>query len=119
MTVVNCAYIGGLTGIVKRRGRGTMTVFLSSLVAGAFFGVLVVTALAVLARLRHLIFESVTANINGIAAIIARIPNMQGLADQLKRDFATALDYWPYLFFASSVCPSRSSPSSAGGRCRG
>ena len=23
MTVVNCAYIGGLTGIVKRRGRGT------------------------------------------------------------------------------------------------
>ena len=79
MTVVNCAYIGGLTGIVKRRGRGTMTVFLSSLVAGAFFGVLVVTALAVLARLRHLIFESVTANIDGIAAIIARIPNMQGL----------------------------------------
>ena len=27
MTVVNCAYIGGLTGIVKRRGRGTLTVF--------------------------------------------------------------------------------------------
>ena len=25
MTVVNCAYIGGLTGIVKRRGRGTLT----------------------------------------------------------------------------------------------
>ncbi|MGZ5393041.1 MAG: ATP-binding cassette domain-containing protein [Mycobacterium sp.] len=104
MTVVNCAYIGGLAGIVKRRGRGTMTVFLSSLVAGAFFGVLVVTALAVMARLRHLIFESMTANIDGISAIIARIPNMQGFANQLKRDFATALDYWPYLFFASSVC---------------
>src|SRR6201991_4883028 len=27
MTVVNCAYIGGLTGIVKRRGRGILTVF--------------------------------------------------------------------------------------------
>ena len=54
MTVVNCAYIGGLTGIVKRRGRGTMTVFLSSLVAGAIFGVVVVTALAILVRLRHL-----------------------------------------------------------------
>ncbi len=103
MTVVNCAYIGGLTGIVKRRGRGTTTVFLSSLVAGAIFGVAVVTALAVLVRLRHLMFESVTANVNGVAAIIARIPNMAGLADQLKRDFATALDYWPLLFFASSV----------------
>ena len=103
MTVINCAYIGGLTGIVKRRGRGTMTVFLSSLVAGAFFGVLVVTALTILVRLRHLIFESVTANIDGVAAIIARVPNMQGFAETLKRDFATALDYWPYLFFASSV----------------
>src|ERR1700760_1001688 len=27
MTVVNCAYIGGLTGTVKRRGRGILTVF--------------------------------------------------------------------------------------------
>jgi energy-coupling factor transport system ATP-binding protein len=103
MTVVNCAYIGGLTGIVKRRKRGTPTVFLCALVAAAVFGVAVVAALAVLARLRHLIFESMTANINGLAAVIARIPDMQGVADQLKRDFATALHYWPYLFFASSV----------------
>src|SRR6478672_665499 len=103
MTVLNCAYIGGLTGIVKRRGRGTLTVLLSSLVAGAVFGVAVVAALAVLARLRHLMFESMTANINGLAAVIARIPDMQGVADQLKRDFATALEHWPYLFFASSV----------------
>ncbi len=103
MTVVNCAYIGGLTGIVKRRGRGTPTVVVSALVAGAIFGVGVVAALAVLARLRHLIFESITANINGLAAVIARIPDMARLADQLKRDFATALHYWPYLFFGSSV----------------
>jgi len=103
MTVVNCAYIGGLTGIVKRRKRGTPTVFLCALVAGAVFGVATVTALAILARLRHLIFESMTANINGLAAVIARIPDMQGAADQLKRDFATALAHWPYLFFASSV----------------
>ena len=103
MTVVNCAYIGGLTGIVKRRGRGTPTVLAASLVAGAIFGVFVVGALAVLARLRHLIFESVTANVDGLAAVIARIPDMAGLAEQLKRDFATALQHWPYLFFASSV----------------
>ena len=77
-------------------------------------------ALAILARLRHLIFESMTANINGLAAVIARIPDMEGAAERLKRDFATALDYWPYLFFASSVLSHhRWSPSSAGGRCRG
>src|SRR6478752_2328060 len=38
MTVLNCAYIGGLTGIVKRRGRGTPTVIAAALLAGALFG---------------------------------------------------------------------------------
>ena len=104
MTVVNCAYIGGLTGIVKRRGRGTPTVLLSSLVAGAVFGVARSSRRWPSSRgCAHLIFESMTANINGLAAVIARIPDMQGVADQLKRDFATALDYWPYLFLGSSV----------------
>ena len=38
MTVVDCAYIGGLTGIIKRRGRGTPTVIVAALVAGTVFG---------------------------------------------------------------------------------
>lgn len=103
MTVFNCAYIGGLTGIVKRRGRGTPTVVFVAIIAGAVFGAATVVALSILARLRNLIFDTVTANVEGLAAIIARIPDMQGFADQLKRDFATALDYWPFLFFASGV----------------
>jgi energy-coupling factor transport system ATP-binding protein len=103
MTVVICAYIGGLTGIVKRRGRGILTVFGAALVAGSLFGVATVTALAILVRLRHLMFDSVTANINGLAAVIARIPDMQPAAERLKHDFAAALHYWPYLFFGWSV----------------
>ena len=103
MTVVNCAYIGGLTGIVKRRGRGVLTVFGAALFAGALFGIATVTALAILERLRHLIFDSVTANINGLAAVIARIPDMEPAAERLKHDFASALHYWPYLFFGWSV----------------
>lgn len=103
MTVVNCAYIGGLTGIVKRRGRGTPTVIASAVVAGALFGLATVVALAVLSRLRNLIFESVTANVTGTAAILARIPGMQGAAERMKQDFANALTYWPYLFFFAGV----------------
>jgi len=103
MTVVNCAYIGGLTGIVKRRGRGIFTVFCAALVAGSLFGVLTVTALAILTRLRHLLFDSVTANINGLAAVIARIPDVEPAAERLKHDFAIALHYWPFLFFGWSV----------------
>jgi energy-coupling factor transport system ATP-binding protein len=103
MTVVNCAYIGGLTGIVKRRGRGTVTVLLVAIIAGAAFGAATVVALTILSRLRHLIFESVTANVDGIAEILSRIPDMAEPADRLRRDFATALDYWPLLFFGAGV----------------
>ena len=110
MTVVNCAYIGGLTGIIKRRGRGTPTVLVAGLAAGVVFGVAAVAALTILARLRNLIFESMTANINGVAAVLSRIPDMEVLAERLKNDFATALHYWPLLIGGSSVLsPSPSS----------
>ncbi|MGB2922587.1 MAG: ATP-binding cassette domain-containing protein [Mycobacterium sp.] len=103
MTVVNCAYIGGLTGIVKRRGRGTPTVVGTALIAGALFGAGTVIALAILSRLRNLIFDSVTANVTGAAAVIARIPGMEEASERIKQDFATALDYWPLVFFATGV----------------
>jgi energy-coupling factor transporter ATP-binding protein EcfA2 len=103
MTVVNCAYIGGLTGIVRRRGRGTPTVIASSLVAGAAFGVLAVAALTVLARLRHLIFESMGANINGTAAILSKVPGFESAAESLKSMFATALAYWQWLIIGYAI----------------
>lgn len=103
MTVLNCAYIGGLTGVVKRRGRGTPTVVGCALVAGALFGVAIVVALGILSRLRHLIFESVTANVTGAAAVIERVPGMKSFAEWLTREFETLLSYWPALFFASGI----------------
>jgi energy-coupling factor transport system ATP-binding protein len=102
MTVVNSAYIGGLTGVVKRKRRGTPTVIVVSIVAGAFFGGAMVVALGVLARLRHLIFDSVTANVDGVAAVIARA-GFDVAADDLKRFFAAALHYWPWLLFANGL----------------
>lgn len=103
MTVVNCAYIGGLTGIVKRRGRGTLTVLAAALVAGALFGGAMVGALMVLTRLRTLIFDSMTANIDGLAAIIARIPSIAATAEPLKHGFATLLDWWPLLIVLMGI----------------
>jgi energy-coupling factor transporter ATP-binding protein EcfA2 len=103
MTVLNCAYIGGLTGIVKRKRRGTPTVIMASFVAGVLFGVAGVAALAILVRLRHLIFESLTANVNGVVAVLARIPQFQPAAEDMKRSFAGALNYWPWLLGGYSV----------------
>ncbi|EUA54859.1 hypothetical protein I552_0415 [Mycobacterium xenopi 3993] len=64
--------MSGPDGIVKRRHRGTPTVIAASVVAGAAFGAAMIVALGALARLRHLLFDTVTANIDGIASVLAR-----------------------------------------------
>src|SRR5262249_37694654 len=95
MTVIHCVYIGGLTGFVKRKGRGALTGIVSSLIAGVAFGAVMVAGLAVMTRLRHLIFEVATANVNGVAAFLARV-HMEGAGADLKRYFAYGLHYWPW-----------------------
>ena len=96
VTVINCVYIGGLTGFVKRKGRGAVTVIVLSLIAGVAFGGLVVGELAVMTRLRHLIFDVMTANVNGVANFMARI-HMQGVAADVQRYFAAGMHYWPWV----------------------
>jgi energy-coupling factor transporter ATP-binding protein EcfA2 len=103
MTVIDCAYIGGLTGVVKRRGRGAPTVFAWSVVLGAAFGVAGVAALLVASRLRHLIFESVAANVNGLATVLDSVPGFAPAAQMLREVFTTLLRYWPVLIISSSV----------------
>ena len=67
----------------------------SSLIAGVAFGAVMVAGLAVMTRLRHLIFEVATANVNGVAAFLARV-HMEGAGADLKRYFAYGLHYWPW-----------------------
>ena len=103
MTVVQCAYIGGSIGLVKRRGRGTPTVIVVALCAGVLVGAVSVAALAVLSRLRHLIFESMTANVNGLSRVMSHVPYMESLAQRLKEGFASLLTYWPWLIGGAFV----------------
>lgn len=102
INVVNSAYIGGLTGIVKRKRRGTPTVIVASFVAGVVFGAVLVGALAVLTRLRHLIFDAITANVDGVAAAMTRV-GLERAAGELKAFFAAALHYWPWLMLGNGV----------------
>jgi energy-coupling factor transport system ATP-binding protein len=119
MTVANSAYVGGLTGVVKRRNRGTGTVIVVSVLAGAVFNAFAVAALALLSRLRHLIFDAITANINGVAAVLTGIgrfvtdhpfPLSTRICDVLDRTahalqwfLGEALHYWPWLIFANGT----------------
>ena len=119
MTVANSAYVGGLTGVVKRRNRGTGTVIVVSVLAGAVFNAFAVGALALLSRLRHLIFDAITANINGVAAVLTGIgrfvtdhpfPLSTRICDVLDRTahalqwlLGEALHYWPWLIFVNGI----------------
>jgi energy-coupling factor transport system ATP-binding protein len=101
--VVLCAYVGGLAGIVKRRRHGTPTVIVASVGAGLVVGATVVIALTVLARLRQLLFHALTATVNGIATVMARMPHLQATAHELKRFFAEALTYWQWFVLGAAT----------------
>lgn len=103
MVVVNCAYVGGLTGIVKRRGRGTLTVVAVSIVAGVFLGLLIIAALTVMVRLRTLTFEALTANVDGVVAVLSGFEPMRQSAQDARATFGLALQYWPVLLMGYSV----------------
>ena len=103
MTVFECAYIGGLVGLVKRRQRGTPTVVVVGILAGVVLGLVSVGALAVLSRLRSLIFDSMIANINGLARAMSHVPFLKPLSESLGDAFPKLLTYWPWLIGVTSV----------------
>ncbi|XBL81746.1 ATP-binding cassette domain-containing protein [Mycobacterium shigaense] len=102
VSVIHSSYIGGLTGVIKRKGRGMPTVVVSSFIAGIVFGGAVIAQLAVMVRLRHLIFQVVTSNVDGITSLMTRI-HLAGPAAEIKRFFPELLTYWPLLMLGYSV----------------
>lgn len=103
MVVLNCAYVGGLTGIIKRRGRGTPTVVLTSFLAALVSGTGIIAALTVLVRLRTLTFEAMTANVDGLVAFWSRFEAFEPGAVQFRDWFGTALRHWQLLLMGYSV----------------
>lgn len=103
MVVLNCAYVGGLTGIIKRRGRGTPTVIAASIVAGIVSGLFIIAALLVLVRLRTLTFEAITANVDGVVSVMSQFEPFRESAAQTRAMFGTALQYWPVLMMGYAI----------------
>ena len=103
MVVLNCAYVGGLTGIIKRRGRGTPTVIAASIVAGIVSGLFIIAALLVLVRLRTLTFDAITANVDGVVSVMSQFEPFRESAAQTRAMFGTALQYWPVLMMGYAI----------------
>lgn len=62
-----------------------------------------VIALTVLTRLRLLVFQTITAAVDGIVTVMARADSLQGATQGLKRFFADALGYWQWLVLGYAV----------------
>lgn len=97
ITVLSSAYIGGLAGIVKRRGGGIVAVAVSGVAAGAVLGAVTSGVLVVLAPLRMLVFSALNATMNGLAAALQTIPALRGLGDGLTRLTLPGFTAWPLL----------------------
>jgi energy-coupling factor transporter ATP-binding protein EcfA2 len=102
-TVALCAYVGGLAGIVKRRGGGMPIVTVASCGAGVVVGAVVVLALTVLTRLRQLVFHTITAAMDGAATAAAWVPHQQVAAQEFKRLVGEALNYWQWFVLGFAV----------------
>lgn len=107
MVVLNCAYVGGLTGIIKRRSRGTPTVIAVSVVAGVLNGLWIIAMLTVLVRLRTLALEALTANVDGVLNFMSALPGFGDVfresVTQTRAIFMTAIHYWPVLILFYSI----------------
>lgn len=107
MVVLNCAYVGGLTGILKRRGHGTPTVIAVALIAGVLNGLWIIGVLALLERLRTLTFEALTANVEGTLSFLTSAPVIGEFyrepAEMIRHWFGLALRYWPVLIMVYSI----------------
>ena len=103
MVVLNCAYVGGATGIIKRRGRGTPTVIAVGAAAGFVLGLFIIAALTVLERLRTVTFAAITANVEGTVRFMSLFEPLRPGAEQAKSVFTTALHYWPVLMMVYAM----------------
>lgn len=103
MVVLNCAYVGGMTGIIKRRRWGTVAVVGASVIAGIVSGLLIILALTILVRLRTVTFEAMTANVDGVIAVMSQFEPFRQSAADTRAMFGVALQYWPVLLMGYSI----------------
>lgn len=80
IAVGTCVYIGGLTGVVRRRGHGMPLLAALAVVCGAAIAGFSIIMLALLDRFRTLVFEALRSGLEGLFKIIGHIPRLDGIA---------------------------------------
>ena len=92
--IVECAAVGGLVGVAKRRKWSLAVVTLGALIVGPILGAISVALLAVFDSLRKLTLDQIRNTWKGISKILSSVPQLQGLVHTLNHFVNAAINYW-------------------------
>ena len=93
--IVECAAVGGLVGVAKRRKWSLATVTLGALVVGPILGAISVGLLAIFDSLRKLTLEQIRNTWKGISKILNSFPQLHGVVQKLDHFVNAAIrDWW-------------------------
>ena len=93
--VVECAVVGGLVGIGRRRGWSFVRIMAGTAVIAPILALASVALLAVFSQLRKLTIEQIANTWAGMAKILERIPGLSGLTAHISHLVAVSLrDWW-------------------------
>ncbi len=93
--IVECAAVGGLVGVAKRRKWSLASVTLGALIVGPILGAISVGLLAIFDSLRKLTLEQIRNTWKGISKILSSVPQLDGLVQRLDQFVNAAIrDWW-------------------------
>lgn len=101
-TTVSMAIIGGIVGIVKRRGGGLASVIGLSILTGAGFSLFSVGLLLVFTNARELLFETIRNLSTGVQRIAEKQPQLAPLGRTLGSVTDAVLHWW-WAYIAAGV----------------
>lgn len=89
-----CVYIGGLTGVVRRRGHGMPLLTVIGVICSAIIAALAVGALTMLNRMRTLLFDALRASLEGLFKMIGHIPHLEAVGVNATSAIDYAMRNW-------------------------
>lgn len=101
VSALTCAYMGAISGQVRRRSRGTATMFTVAALWGVLVSTFCVGVFAALRNLREVVLGAVAANVGGFATLLQGVPVLGRGAAGLDHAVAGWLVHWPWFFGVS------------------
>ncbi|BBZ37475.1 putative ABC transporter, ATP-binding protein [Mycobacterium conspicuum] len=102
VSALTSAYMGAISGQVRRHGRGVATMLAVAATWGVVAATICVGLFAALAHLRAAVIGAVAANVGGFATLVQGIPVIGAAGRELNQAVEIWLLHWP-IFFEISV----------------